>query len=391
MKTWRMARYCLAVAWTLLLATFVAATPVDSTLVLMCREMSIELNDVHAEYRMQCAQLDARMTAVDRLINEAGRSPQLEEKHLRALFEKIQLMEERRLAGENYQANLTKTRFRKGLELTKLLYEKILALDHHFTSLQTYQNVMLLSNPNTFPEFQKTKALLEDRMKKRTMLKMPGLLESNPFMSAAFSLVASIVGDGEPAAKEKELENIACILDFTVRMNNDLSLIYYETEYLKEGNRSLKEDCKSLFTDYVKPLGYFTGLETCRKQDDWETVYGKLDEYVLKMDGVMAKPDELSRREAYKYQADLEFSVDRLIDFINKYAAFISQGEKYYQKFQVIVSSYANEEVCSSRLPKQFGDLKRDIGFSIEKFNESYNIAEIKGSKMKDLLYGYSN
>ena len=57
----------------------------------MCREMSIELNDVLAGYRMHCVQLDARMSAVDKLINEAGRSPQLEEKHIRALFEKIQL------------------------------------------------------------------------------------------------------------------------------------------------------------------------------------------------------------------------------------------------------------------------------------------------------------
>lgn len=391
MKTWRLASYCLAVAWLQLLPHATTATPADSTFAKLYREMNFEISDLHAAYQMRQLELNTRMVAVDALIEQARVSPQLEEKHLRALFEKIQLMEERRQTGENYQANLTKTRFRKGLELTKMLYEKILALDHHFTSLQTYQNVLLLSNPNTFPEFQKTKALLEDRMKKRTTLKMPGLLESNPFMSAAFSLVASIVGDGEPAAKEKDLENIACILDFTVRMNNDLSIIYYETEYLKEGNRSLKEDCKALFTDYVKPLGYYTGLETCRKQDDWETVYANLDAYVRKMDEVMAKPDEISRREAYKYQADLEFSVDRLIDFINKYAAFISQGEKYYQKFQVIVSSYANEEVCSSRLPKQFSDLKRDIGFSIEKFNESYNIAEIKGSKMKDLLYGYSN
>lgn len=50
-----------------------------------------------------------------------------------------------------------KDRYRKSIELIKFLYEKILGLDHHFSSLQTHQNVQQLSNPHHYPEFQETR------------------------------------------------------------------------------------------------------------------------------------------------------------------------------------------------------------------------------------------
>ena len=42
----------------------------------------------------------------------------------------------------------------------------------------------------------------------------------------------------------------------------------------------------------------------------------------------------------------------------------------------------------AGQLPRQFSTLKQDIKYSIQKFNEAYNIAELNGSKLKDLLYG---
>ncbi len=366
-------------------------TVADSTINRFVLNWRHDIQSIAQQYEQQIYALNVQLRATEAVLEHATNSRTLKKKHFQALLQKMRLLEKGKQLNENYQLSLTETRFRKGLELIKLLYEKILGLDHHFTSMQTYQQVMLLSNPNTFPDFQQTKRLMESRLRKKSALKLPGLLDTNPFLSAAFSLVASVVGEGAPAEKEKDLEQIACILDFTVRMGNDLNLIYYETEYLRESNSSLTADCMLLFSDYVKPLGYQIPLDVCRKSDDWETVYGALESFSQKLELLKTKTDEPSRREAYKYQTDLEFSVDRLLDFINKYAGFIAQGEKYYQKFQIIAGSYANEEICGARLPSQFNDLKTEITRSIEKFNESYNIAELKGSKLKDLLYGAGN
>jgi len=95
-----------------------------------------------------------------------------------------------------------------------------------------------------------------------------------------------------------------------------------------------------------------------------------------------------SDKGVYKKQVNLEFAVDRLLDYINKYSTFVAQGEKYYQKFKSIIDNYENKVSCADKLPRQFEDLKKDIDISIEKFNNSYNLTELKGSKLKDLLYG---
>ena len=39
-----------------------------------------------------------------------------------------------KVAEEDYQLELSKIRYRKGVELIEMIYEKILGLDHHFTS-----------------------------------------------------------------------------------------------------------------------------------------------------------------------------------------------------------------------------------------------------------------
>jgi hypothetical protein len=365
-----------------------ASYPGDTLLTRLIQNWESEFERVQIQYHLQKRSLRQRLLKVNNKLYGPARSPKSSELLVHQLWERSLLIDSLRNLEKSHSTDITLRRYKKGLELIRLLYEKILALDHHFTTLKTYQNVAALSNPNTFPEFQVAQGIIEERLNKKSTLELPGLFESNPYLSAAFSVVASVIGDGDPKEREEELEQIACILDFTVRMNNELALIYYETEFLKESNTALKEDCQILFKDYVQALGYFTSLADCRKEDDWEKVYSLLGDYAENLKSLSNNGAEVALEEAYNMQVDLEFSVDRLLDFINKYSAFISQGEKYYQKFEIIANSYMHEETCSAKLPAQFSNLKEDIRLSIVKFKESYNITALKGSKLKDLLYG---
>jgi hypothetical protein len=85
---------------------------------------------------------------------------------------------------------------------------------------------------------------------------------------------------------------------------------------------------------------------------------------------------------------NLQFSVDRVSTFIEKYSNFVSQGGEYYKKFSKIASSYENEKACSTVLPDQFKQLKSDIDETLDKFNSAYKMPEVQGSKLKDMLYG---
>jgi hypothetical protein len=365
-----------------------AHNPEDSTLIKQWENLDHQSVFQLATYQRQLTSIHYRMASVDSLLAGCAAETVLTGQHLYALLLRQQLAEERRQVNNEITGFQTSVRYRKGLEVIKLLYEKVLALDHHFTSLQTQQHIMALSNPNSFPAFEASKEKLQQKLRKENTIDMPPLLQANPYFSAAYMLVTSVISLGDSKQKGKELEEISCILDFTMQMHADLHIVNFETQYLNESNRILREECSALFAEYVKPLGYFTSLDICRKQDDWENVYKGIENYLKMMDTIVGLPDETSQKTAYRYQVDLDFAIDRLLDFINKYETFVSQGLKYYQKFQVIVNSYAHEQVCAQQLPLQFANLKKEIILSIEKFGDSYSLPEIKGSRLKDLLYG---
>jgi hypothetical protein len=309
------------------------------------------------------------------------------EQWLRLYRKQVQL--ERTLTRQMLEGQLMalKVRYRKGIDLIKLLYEKILALDHHFSSMQTYQHILQLSNPNAYPEFQSVKALLDKKLKRKYSIHLPEILSSNPYVSMTYSIVASLLGEGESEEKEKDLESMSCILDFTVRMNADLKIIRHETEYLQKANQQLKQACERLFADYVNVVDYLVPLENCRNQDDWEKLYLKLDQFTeeLEQDVPIA-----GNNPAFwgREQINLEFATQRVAEFISQYSQFINQGIQYYQKFNNIVANYEYEDQCRSELPRQFEELRADILHTIEKFQNTYDLPEIQGSRMKDLLYG---
>ncbi len=359
----------------------------DSVLTVMIAEAEDELALIESEWDQKSQEINHQISLLEDILNNTPNDTQENMSILvNALVKKNKLEDENQMVFLEFQSEFSKLRYKKGIDLIKIIYEKILGLDHHFTSLQTHQNISMLSNPNSFPEFLNAKNVIKDKIGKKQAIKLPSIFESNPFVSLTFSLVGSFLGTGDKKNREKDLEKISCILDFTVRMNADLKVVYYESEFLTSSNQTLKEECLSLFKDYTKVIDYKVSLLECRKEDDWENVYESLDNYILELDDILKDPEKI--KKAYKVQMDIEFAIDRLLKFIDKYNAFISQGEKYYQKFQTILNNYSNESVCQSQLPHQFNDLKKDVANSISKFDEAYNISELKGSKLKDLIYG---
>lgn len=371
----------------LLLASACQAHTTTDTLAFRCIliDFQSEALATNAFFQKKRASLALQMEAVN--LEMAVYAGHNKRKFQRALETKLRLMDAQVLLEEQSDVSMLKIRYRKGVDLIRVMYEKILGLDHHFTGLHTYQNISTLSNPNAYPEFEKTKEMIDKNKNKRYSLKLPALLETNPLVSGTFMLVGLLLGEGNQEVKEEEASKIACILDFTVRMNADLGIINNETEFLKNANQTLLEDCQRLFMDYGKAVGYHVSIEECRNTDDWETLFGKLDEKITAIESGFSSDNGLVLASS-KDLVNIEFATQRVSDFITKYSNFIGQGTQYYQKFDHIVNNYQNEDVCQAQLPRQFAELKADISSTIDKFNNTYNLPEIQGSRLKDLMYG---
>lgn len=309
------------------------------------------------------------------------------------LEEKVNLLVRKDLLKQQLQENrgyektdISKIRYIKGLEVIKLLYGKTLALDHHFSSIATFHEISQIANPNFYPAFIQYKDQLAKKQDEDTGYALTSLLGNNMYTSIVFSMVNLFTNDKlSKQEKEAGLKEIECILDFTLRMHDDLNTIYFETSYLQKSNENLMADLERLFSEYTQPLDYGTSLADCRKNDDWGEIREKLDVYVKEMN---AHSENGEKDKSRNMRIDLEFPIDRLLRFIMAYNDFIDEGTEFYEKFKIMLDSYENEEQCSAQMPFEYKELKASMDEAIEKFTTAYRPVEINGSKMKQLLYG---
>lgn len=319
-------------------------------------------------------------------INEKFKNSSTEEK-INLFLLKDEIKRELKFINLSEANEISKIRYLKGLQIIKILYEKTLTLDHHFASVATFNEISNLSNPNRYPEFLDLKNNIQIKQDKKTGFDLTEILGSNIYTSVIYSF-ASLLSNPASSKKEKEdsMKEVECILDFTLRMHNDLNTIFFETAFLQKSNNNIMLELEQLFKEYTKPIKYFVELEDCRNNDDWETVRENLNAYLDTFNKY--RNDEEQQFKLRKMLIDLEFSIDRLLQFITMYNNHIDQGSKFYEKFGIMLNSYENEKQCATKIPLEYQKLKDNIQISINKFNTAYKPVEINGSKMKQILYG---
>lgn len=361
----------------LFLSTNVFANKEDSEIDIVINEMYVEIKTISDNYQRQYTGIHNEIKKLNQQLKMAF---VLDEK-VSILIEKDELRDELIKLKDDEMKDLSKIRYLKGVQIIRLLYEKILSLDHHFASVRTFSEINKIGNPNQYPEYEKLKDLIKTKKDKKSGIDLTSVLGTNTIVSVVQTFSNMMVSTLSKEEKEKEMANIECVLDFTLRMQNDLNTIYFETAYLQNSNQKMKQDLETLFVDYTKPIGYAATLHTCRSSDDWESIKLKTNTYLTTL-------KEKSGAELYTSQVNIVFPIDRLLQYITQYNSFIDQGGKFYEKFKIILNSYENQKQCETKLPMEYKKLKDDIDIAITKFNVAYKPIEVNGTKMKEILYG---
>ena len=346
-------------------------------------ELQAEIYDVQLRYN------DVNRYLYDELfqIGEKLKNLNQVEEQMKLLIKKDQINEKLKQNRLSEVTDISKIRYLKGLQIIKILYEKTLSLDHHFASVATFNEINNLSNPNHYPEFAKMKDAIKNKQDKKVGFTLSNILGDNIYTSVVHSLVSLFTNtNSSKAEKEESLQEVECILDFTLRMHNDLNTIYFETAFLQKSNDNIIVELEQLFVDYTKPIKYKTPLKECRNADDWDAVRENLNEFLQELNKIIE--DDSQRYKAHKMQINLEFPIDRLLQFITQYNTHIDQGSKFYEKFGIMLNSYENENQCATKIPPEYSKLKANIKTSIQTFNTAYKPVEVNGSKMKQVLYG---
>jgi hypothetical protein len=356
----------------------------NEEITILLEELGSQLEEIQGVYEVKNIILQERLISLTKSLQNENTTTDYK---VAILIEKDHIQSELKTNALSESSDISKIRYLKGLQIIKILYEKTLTLDHHFSSVATFNEMNNLSNPNRYPEFVKMKDDMTSKQDKREGFNLTNILGNNIYTSVVHTVV-SLFSNSNVSKTEKEasLKEVECILDFTLRMHNDLNTIFFETSFLQKSNDNVIKELEQLFVDYTKPIKYKTPLKECRNSDDWDEVRENLKKYLNELD--KAIKDESQRYRAHKMQINLEFPIDRLLQFITIYNGHIDQGGKFYEKFGIMLNSYENEQQCATKIPAEYKKLKESIAISIEKFNTAYKPVEINGSKMKQILYG---
>jgi hypothetical protein len=356
----------------------------NEEITILLEELGSQLEEIQGVYEVKNIILQERLISLTKSLQNENTTTDYK---VAILIEKDHIQSELKTNALSESSDISKIRYLKGLQIIKILYEKTLTLDHHFSSVATFNEMNNLSNPNRYPEFVKMKDDMTSKQDKREGFNLTNILGNNIYTSVVHTVV-SLFSNSNVSKTEKEasLKEVECILDFTLRMHNDLNTIFFETSFLQKSNDNVIKELEQLFADYTKPIKYKTPLKECRNSDDWDEVRENLKKYLNELD--KAIKDESQRYRAHKMQINLEFPIDRLLQFITIYNGHIDQGGKFYEKFGIMLNSYENEQQCATKIPAEYKKLKESIAISIEKFNTAYKPVEINGSKMKQILYG---
>jgi hypothetical protein len=359
----------------------IASAKEDPTAVL--NEMIAEISQVNAFYQIK------KNVFLERglQINKELKQPISLEKKVDLLIEKGEI-NYAILEIENLQfLEFSKIRYLKGIQVIRLLYGKILALDHHFAAVSSFHDINSISNPNNFPEFIRAKAEIQNAQDRRQGFDLTSVLGNNVYTSVVHTLVSVFTSSGNSKQeKTKQISDIECILDFTLSVHNDLNTIYFETAFLKKQNENIKQDILQLFNDFTQPIKYDSGLEDFRQRDDWDGLRTNLETYLVDLKNLLK--DNTQQDRSRRMRVNLEFPTDRLLQFISQYNTFINQGTNFYEKFYIMLDSYEEKGQCANKTPVEYKRLKEGISITIEKFNTAYKPIEINGNKLKEVLYG---
>jgi hypothetical protein len=128
----------------------------------LVQEMLAEITKVQKTFYIKKEAILNEITA----INQQLKTEENLNQKVNLLVQKDALNEHlKKLELEN-ASDISKIRYIKGLQIIKILYEKVLGLDHHFASVRTFSEISKMSNPNQYPEYEKIKELVKAKREK---------------------------------------------------------------------------------------------------------------------------------------------------------------------------------------------------------------------------------
>jgi len=222
-------------------------------------------------------------------------------------------------------------------------------------------------------------------------VKIPPVLLENGESGVFYVMNLAMNAKGTPEARQEILDSVACLLNYIMGMQTDLNALYYDNKLLYLRTTDLRQRCEKLFADYAAAVDYTKPLADCRATDDWDVLDTYIERRAKEIREGQDASDPAVKEVAYRQHVNLAFSVNRLVDYLDFYDEVLTNGRHMYRECELILQHLTKVKSCSSSVPEELRRLQYEITQAIDRFDRAYETVELKGSRLKDLLYGFDS
>lgn len=298
-------------------------------------------------------------------------------KRISVLESKQAILDSLKINEQNKEVLVYETKYKAGVLIIKDIIESLKALKSQYEAVKFNNSYQELTNPNKYAEYNQNLEFLKKKLVKKG-LTLPDLNLGNSILNSVYAITRGIVSDQKD--KDKNIEQLYCILDFTSSASQELTIIKYDLKYLEFSIDKMLLDYENLFKSYTSLVGYQNDFATY-KNDPNENLQEKIKEYFENIRSI-----EISKKD--KLIKSTKFELKQVIDAHVNYENFIAQNTAYYEKFELIINGIS--PTCSDAnvnlsIKNKYEVVKNNLATAKQSFKDAFSNT-IKQSYLRDLI-----
>jgi hypothetical protein len=280
-------------------------------------------------------------------------------------------------------------RYETGKEVLYVLLKNTAKLDFTISLSRNLASFESLGNPMQSPAFQRVMNDLEQpsRTVDKANLALSQTFLANPFLGAAYAMSSLFTSRFNRQEKEQRFGQIACVLDFTSRVNGDFKVVQANLEQLDTRLARFDTATTQVFQDYVAAVGYrqsWTNYRAARASSALDPASTAIAAY---FDRLRRDSTKVGQSAHTPRLTPTTYQLQRVRQQLADYDLLLNQMAGFLAAYEQILSSHRNES-CTEipNLPATMAELIQGAAENRQKFSAAY-LDDIPATS-KSILHG---
>lgn len=328
-----------------------------------------------AEHAAEIKQLTDRVNTLNAAVPQAATSIAQLKDALKTTTDRLNALEALNRAEYGHSFDAAALRYDTGKEVLYVLLKNTAKLDFTISLSRNLASFEALGNPMQSPAFQSVMNDLEqpNHTVDKANLSLSQSFLANPFLGAAYAMSSLFTSRFNRQEKEQRFGEIACVLDFTSRVNGDSKVVRASLDQLDTRLARFDTATTQVFEDYVGAVGYhqtWPQYRAARASSAVDPASAAITTYFDRLRRDSTKAVQSARAPNL---APTTYQLQRVRQQLADYDLLLNQMASFLASYEQILSTHRNESCAAiPNLSATMATLIQGAAENRQKFSAAY-------------------